>query len=328
MADLLNDTPDASVWVNQAIREYTNVHVYEKMVSAIIWTDDIDPEKLVGIENPSAYIAEINTAGWPIFKGHDPGFPVGRVLAANLFTKLNGTRFIAAILGMYGDRQQLSFGDLGLDSTPNVSSPLSLNSLSDDCWLEFAADPREVDAQWMDDVIQNAPLRVERIKLSHNGAVSQGELIRLGLVFVAIVWNPFVTTIAKEAGKDVYAGIHQWLRSLWDKLVERQNPIVVVQSYQDGCEISFLFRGKDVKRNYDAHDALPIAAAQAAKLIAEMRSREVAPASLVYEFEPQISRWFPSYATLNDGRLISDCNILIAIEQLPTDLSIGVECKR
>ena len=97
---------------------------------------------------------------------------------------------------------------------------------------------------------------------------------------------------------------------------------------QDGCEVSFLFRGKDVKQNYDAHDALPIAAAQAAKLITGMKSNCVAPpVSLVYEFEPQNSRWFPSYATLDNGQLVSDRNILIAIEQLPTNLSLGIELR-
>jgi hypothetical protein len=132
-----------------------------------------------------------------------------------------------------------------------------------------------------------------------------------------------VTTIATEAGKDVYAGIRQWLRSVWNKLAQRRNPVVVVQSYQDGCEVSFLFRGKDVKQHYDAHDALPMAAAQAAKLIAGMKSNHLAPISLVYEFEQ--SRWFPSYAILDGGRIVSDRNLLIAIEQLPKSLSIGIQ---
>ena len=81
-----------------------------------------------------------------------------------------------------------------------------------------------------------------------------------------------------------------------------------------------------MKQNYDAHDALPIAAAQAAKLIADMKSKRAAPTSLVYEFEQ--SRWFPSYAILNGGRIVSDRNLLIAIEQLPTGLSIGTQKRK
>jgi len=175
-------------------------------------------------------------------------------------------------------------------------------------------------------VLQGAPLRVERAELSHNAAEPQAELIRIGLIYMALVWNPFVTAIATEAGKDAYFGIRQWLRSLWTKLTERQNPVVVVQSLQNGCEVSFLFRGKDVKQHYDAHDALPIAADQAAKLIASMKSKRAIPISLVYEFEQ--SRWFPSYAILNGGQIVSDRKLLIAIEQLPTGLSIGVRKRK
>jgi len=35
-------------------------------------------------------------------------------------------------------------------------------------------------------------------------------------------------------------------------------------------------------------------------------------------------RWFPSYAILADGRIVSDRNLFIAIEQLPKGLSLGI----
>jgi hypothetical protein len=325
MSSLINDTPEASDWINRAITENSKNRVLGKIVSAVLWTDKPGPEgEPVGGADPSEIIEEINTKGWPMFRGHDPGYPVGRMLAANLFTSPSGVRFIAAILTLYEDGKRLSFGELELDPNPTVSSPSILNMLNDDCWLDFATDPREVDARWVNEVLLDAPLRVRRVELSHNAAETQAELIRISLVFLAIVWNPYVTAIASEAGKDTYAGIRQWLRNLWNKLAERRNPIVVLQSFQDGCEISFLFRGKDVKKHYDAHDALPIAAAQAAKLITDMKSKRAVPISLVYEYE--LCHWFPSYAILNDGRLISDRNLLIAIEQLPTGLSIGI-CK-
>ncbi len=324
MRDLIKDTPEASAWVERGTAEHSNDLVFGKMAFGVIWTDDSDGEP-VGSPGPSELIAEINTTGWPMFRGHDPGFPVGRTVAAKLFRSPSGVKFVAAILGQYEDRQRLSFASLELDTTPTASPPSFLDALNDDCRLVFATDPREVDERWVDDVLRDAPLRVERTELSHNAADPQAELIRIG-IYAALVWNPFVKAIATEAGKDTYASISHWMRGLWNKLADRRNPIVVVQAYQDGCEVSFLFRGKDVKQNYDAHGALPIAAAQAAQLIVSMKSKGAVPASLVYEFEQ--SRWFPSYAILTDGRIVSDRNLLIAIEQLPTGLSIGTRRRK
>jgi len=324
MRDLVTGTPEALAWVERGIAQHSNDRAFGKIAFGVIWTDDPGSDgEPVGTPAPLELIAEINTKGLPMFRGHDPGFLVGRVVAAKLFTSPDGAEFVAAILGQYADQQRLSFASLEVDPTPAVSSPPILDPMNDDCWLDFATDPREVDAKWADEVLRDAPLRVKRIELSHNAADVQGELIRIGLAYVALVWNPFVTAIATEAGKDVYAGIRRWLRGVLNKLAERRNPLLVVQAYQDRCEVSFLFRGKDVKQHYDAHDALPIAAAQAAQLIASMKTRHAVPTSLVYEFEQ--SRWFPSYAILSDGRMVSDRNLLIAIEQLPTGLSIGVQ---
>jgi len=58
--------------------------------------------------------------------------------------------------------------------------------------------------------------------------------------------------------------------------------------------------------------------------VTHMERRGVAPRSLVYEFELENNKWFPSYAELHDGRLVSDRKILIAIEQLPSGLSLGI----
>jgi hypothetical protein len=322
MRNLIDDTPEASAWIGRASTEYSKDRIFGKIASGVIWTDDPGPDgEPIGGVDPSDYIAEINAKGLPMFRGHDPGLPVGRVVAARLFSHPNGVKFVAVILGQYEDRQRLSFGELEVDPFPTVFSPALLNPLDDDSWLDFATDPREVDAKWADEVLRDAPLSVKRIDLSHNAAEAQGELIRIGLAFAVLVWNPFVTAIATEAGKDTYAAVVQWLRGLWKKLTERQNPLVVVQSNCDGCEVSFLFRGKDVKQHYDAHDALPIAAVQAVRLIASMKNKCAVPASLVYEFEQ--TRWVPSYAILSNGQIISDCNLLIAIERLPTALSIG-----
>lgn len=211
-----------------------------------------------------------------------------------------------------------------MDPNPDASSPSELGAISDECWLDIAVDPREIDSQWLEDILQDPPLPVVQQELSHNAEDWQQELIRIGLVYATIVWNPFITTITQEAAKDVYAGIRQWLSSFWNKLASCKDPIIDLSSYQDGCHVSFLFRGKDVKDHYDAHDALPIAAAQAAMLIKNMKSRHAEPLDLIYEFDTQSSKWFPSHAILRDGRLVSDWNILIALEQHSAGLSIGI----
>jgi hypothetical protein len=88
--------------------------------------------------------------------------------------------------------------------------------------------------------------------------------------------------------------------------------------------VSFLFRGSDVKRHYAAHDALPGAAAQAAQLVANLKNRGREPKSILYEFHTEELKWFPSFIELEDGKLITDNVILIAVEQLPSSLSLGI----
>ena len=325
MGFLLADTSDAAAWVDRAKAKYSDNRVFGKLLGGVLWTDEVDEAgELLVPADPQELVEEINTLGQLLLKGHDPGFPLGKVLAAEIFTSPSGGKFVAAVLGFYEGGDRVAFRDLGLDTAPVVSSPSLLDGLGDDCWLGFGFDSREVEPDWLEAVLRDPPLRVERTELSHNAAETSGELIRVGLVYLALVWNPLVTSVTTAAGKKAIEGIHRWLRTLWDKLAERRNPVVEIQSQQDGCQISFIFRGKDVKLNYAAHDALPIAAAQAAKLVANMKARGVTPSSLTYEFEPNGERWFPSYALLFDGRLVSDLNILVALEQLPSGLSIGI----
>jgi hypothetical protein len=59
-------------------------------------------------------------------------------------------------------------------------------------------------------------------------------------------------------------------------------------------------------------------------LVANMKSLGVAPKQILYEFHTQDDKWFPSYAELCDGRFVTDNNILIAVEQLPPELSLGI----
>jgi hypothetical protein len=169
-----------------------------------------------------------------------------------------------------------------------------------------------------------APMPVQRQELSHNALDAPHELIRVGVIYMSLVWNPFTTSVAGEAGKDAYIALKSWIRKLVEKISERKNPILEIQSHHDECHISFIIRGTNVKRNYAAHDALQLAASQAAALVANMKAAGAAPKKLVYEFHKDDDIWFPSFAELHDGRFISDNSALIAIEKLPRGLSLGL----
>lgn len=325
MTGSLTDNDDVRAWVNQQKGQFSQSNAFGEIKSAVVWTNDLGEDGNLRVSvDPRIIVEEINTGGMQMLRDHDPGAPAGRFLAAKVFTAPGGITFVAAIAGFYTDATRVTFGALGLDPAPSAPSPPALDLLHADCQIIVAADPREVEPEWLDSVLIDAPLGINRIDSSHNAAESVSELIRFGLPYALLVWNPLVTSVATEAGKEVYAGVRKWFRNFFGRLAERRNPIVELQSSQQGCRVSFLFRGNDVQRNYAAHDAQPSAAAQAAQLISNMNARGTPPRTLTYEFEPNDKRWFPSYAELKDGRIVTDRNILIAAEQLPSGLSLGL----
>lgn len=326
MDTLIDQTPEAMAWLVATKATISSKKSFGKLVGGVIWTDDVGSDGSLLVDaDPSTLVAEVNAGHFPLYRGHDPGLPNGAVLAAEQFRDPNGTRFVAALIGLYDTENSVSFRNLQIDTLTPVSSPLHLDDLPEGCWVDVEADPREVDSLWLAGVAQNCPLPVKAAELSHNAAIADGELLRIGLIYLALVWNPLVTNVGSEAGKHIYAGIHQWLKRLWERLAERRNPVVDIQSTQDGCQVSFLFRGTEVKRHYAAHDALPQAAAHAAKLIHTLKSRGAPARCVVYEFEPKDSLWFPSYAILEDERLVTERSILIALEHLGPELSLGIK---
>lgn len=322
MPNLIDETLEASLWVEQKLSALPNGDGFGHLVSAVMWTDGyLENGKPIGGDDPSAIVDEINEQGQPLLHGHDPGRPVGRVLAAKAFKSPSGTRFVAAILAYYTHDHQLSFAALGIDPFPSADLPAVLPSL-DGVRLALSVDPRDVPKPWTDALVEDAPLFVKQVQTSYNDDESLKELIRIALPYAAAVWNPLTKTLGEQAGKDVYAGIQHWLKKLWKQLTELRDPIVEIQAHHHGCTVSFLFRGHDVDQHYAAHGALSAAAAQAAKLIDTFGAHNPKLTSLTYEFEQ--SRWFPSYGILADGRLVSDRSILIAYEQLPKSLSMGL----
>ncbi len=323
MPDLIADNAEAAEWVDRIKKAHTGNGAFGKVVSSVIWSDRRGPDgKLLVSADPEDIVARVKN-GMRLLKGHDPGFPLGRVLAAASFTSSDGERFVAAALGFY-EGNRLSFRDLKVDTAAEASPPAFLPALDSGGWINFGFDPRDVEPEWVEDVLRSAPVPVKRTPLSCNEADSQSVLIIVGVLFVALIFKPLVTTVATEAGKDFYAGVRRWMQNLFFELSKLEDPIVEIQSFNDGCLISFMFRGADVKRNYLAHDALPDAAAQADKLVKNIKSAGFDPALVVYEFHPQDDKWFPSYAELHDGRFVTDNSLLIAVEQLPTQLSLGL----
>lgn len=323
MPDLLNN-PTARDWIDNIFKNHSN-KIFGELKSAIIWTDakDENGHLLVPID-PISLVKEINTSPFILLNGHDPGKPLGQIIESAYFENENGEKFIAAVLGYYSGGEILEFRKLNLDISEIASPPTELPILPNSIRIDFAVDPREVDSEWLEQVTLNAPIQVKHIELSHNSAEVIQELIRVGLPYLVLVWNPFITAIASEAGKNTYAAINKWVRQLLIKLTKRHNPILSLQSFQQDCQVSFLFRGKNVELHYAAHDSLSNAAVQAAQLINKLKIRDMPARELIYEFDKDAARWYPSYAVLNDNRIITDSSKLIAIEQLPTELSIGV----
>ena len=322
MAFLIDETPEANSWVEKQFAPPASDHRVGRLTSAVIWSDShLENVEPIGGNDPTPLVQEINDRGLPLLHGHDPGRPAGRVIAARSFTSPSGTRFIAAILAYYDADHLLNFATLGIDPSPVVRLPTELREY-EGARIQFGVDPREVSSAWLADASTDAPVPVEPVSLSHNAAESVSELLRIGLPYAALVWNPLVKTVAEQVGKDIYAGISQWLQRLWGKISDLREPIVELQSQHHGCVVSFLLRGKNVERHLAAHAALSEAAVQAAIVIDRFQIDHPGLISLVYEFED--SRWIPSYGIIGDGRIVSDRSLLIAFEQAPRSLSIGL----
>ena len=322
MSRLIDETPDATAWVERTLGGLSKAESLGRLATAVLWTDcylqDGEP---IGGNDPSLIVDEINEQGLPLLHGHDPGRPAGQVIAAHAFTSPGGTRFVAAILAYYEPSNLKSFASFGINPFPVATLPTTLG-LPVGARIELAADQRDVPDQWLDEVSEDAPLFFKQVRLSHNDAESMKDLIRIALPYAALLWNPLVKSIGEQAGKDIYAAVHQWLQKLWKKSKERRDPILDIQAHHNGCTVSFLFRGHDVDQHYAAHAALPAAAAQAAKLIDTFAQLSPKLITLFYEFER--SRWIPSYGILSDRRIVSDRSVLIAYEQTPKGLSMGL----
>ncbi len=252
---------------------------------------------------------------------------MGKMLAAEVFESPTGKRFVAAVLGFYDGAPRVAFRDLGVDLLAPAPLPERLPALPNNFCVQLAADLREVDRSWVDPLIDEAPFPVTFDARSYNAAEAPHAFISIGVIFVGLVWNPFAKAVMEAAGKDAYAALHSWLKRLFERMAEQRNPFLEIQTFRQDCGISFLVRGRDVAKHYKAHEALADAAVRAAQLIAKLNEAGLPLVRLVYEFDSAAELWFPAFAELSDGRLVTDNADLIAAEQIPTGLSLGLSVK-
>lgn len=327
MPNLLSDTSEANAWAIEAIARHMG-NIYGELVPGVIWTDARAKDGSLLVEgDPESLLRALRREPIPLMHGHDPGRPIGYVLEAAQFQTPHGERFVAAILGYYTQDRTITFAELGLSDVfaPPVSE---LPPLPSNLRIEIATDPREVSEKWVDSIAKSAPLSVTRTPLSHNSSEALQELIRIGLPYILLVWNPLVKAFGTELGKAAYAGLYSWLKGVIAAASKHNAPVLCLESVQQNCNVSFLIRGNDVSLNYAALEALSQAAAHAAKLIDVLTQRGMPPSKLVYEFDSKAMRWFPSYAVLGNGRIIANSPMLItAAADLPKGLSLGLSRK-
>lgn len=328
MPDLVGRTPEASAWLERTLVAQEGKGVFGQFKPAVIWTDATgeDGEPLLAL-NPAALVAQINAEPFPLRVGHDPGRPMGAMVAAEVFTSPEGECFVAAILGFYDGAPSIAFRDIGFDQLALDAPPQRLPALPHDVGIGLGVDPRQVDAAWVNELIGDAPLPVVFDARSYNAAEPSHQIVNVAVAFLLLVWNPVSKAVFEAMGKDAYAAVHAWLRRLFDRLARLQDPILEIQSTQRGCAVSFMIRGRDVAQNYKAHDALSEAAQRTARLIDHMIAADLAPKRLVYEFDTASGVWFPAFAELVDGRLMTDNAELISAEHIPIGLSLGVSIK-
>ncbi len=328
MPTLVDISPEATAWVDRMKAAYADGSVFGRIRSAVIWTADTgeDGELLLDVD-PMALAARVNAEPYPLWDGHDPGRPQGKVLAAEVFKTPTGETFVAAAIGFYDGAQKVGFADLGVDPLAPAPHPAQLPALPEDFGVILGADPRDVDKAWIEALAREAPFPVHFDKQSHNSADPAQVFIVAGVAFLGLVGGSFSHGFLGEAGKVSFTALHAWLKRLFERMAEQRQPILEIQSNQQDCVVSFMMRGNDVHRLYKAHNGLADAAVRAAQLISRLADHGTPAVRLLYEFDVAAELWFPAYAELADGRLVTDNANLIAAEQLPSQLSLGLSLK-
>lgn len=314
MPNFIAESPEATKWVAQVMGADPGI-VFGVLRQAVVWTDDAteDGEQIIPID-PADIVA--STIGSPLFDGHDPGRLLGKIVAASPFVTLSGRRFVAAVFGYYGDKR-LSFDDLNLGAATGRPPVFPIPADVSAHRMEIAFDPRDFPLGWIEDALQGAPIEVEQRSLSLNAADGSG------LIYLYMAAGLLLQVFATEATKDAYSAIKGWLRGFFDKSSAKKDLVIPLQTIYRDCLLQFVFRGNGVQM-HAALDLFRQALVSAAQLTENMRSRGYDPASILYEFDPKAGIWSCMHAVLTDERMVTDKNLLVMMEKLPIQVSLGI----
>lgn len=324
MSSLLDESVEAQLWSEGAMSRCQD-SIYGRLVPGVVWTSARIEDGSQMVEGDAEVILQaLRRERLPLLHEHDPGRPLGNVLEAAAFRTPDGELFIAAILGLYASKGVESFDELGLEHVL-VQERRTLPEPDSTACIQVSYDPRDVSEDWVAEIVSGSPLDVTRTALSNNSSESFSELIRIALPFALLVWNPVAKTVGSEIGKAIYASVHAWLRKTIESANRRKAPLLCIEAAQQGCHVMFLIRSNNPELNNTAHEGLPDASAQAAMIIDVLARRGTPPLRLVYEMDSEHRRWAPSYAVLDQGRLITSAAMLIAMgTELPVGLSLGL----
>lgn len=328
MASLVSDCPEAELWLASEMAAQTDKDIYGHIKASVIWSDARDEKgNIITPFDPAEIVAKINQSPLPLQHDHDAGRPLGKVLQAAHFRTRAGASFVAAVLGFYDQKNVARFETLGIDVLETAPTPLTLPSLPENFRLVVEADPKEVSSKAISNIVGDLGALVQVERRSHNSADVLQQVLAITALFTVLVWNPFVKTIAEEAGKDAYKAARDGLKQLIERAGLLNKPLVEIHSHQGDCTVSFIIRGKGKGRYARANASLSAAALQARRLIDNLLDAGVAPVRMVYEFGLEEEIWSPSFVELSDGRLLSDSLVLIAVENLPVGLSLGLSVR-
>jgi len=138
MTNLIESSEAASEWLTQTKMELSNANIFGDVKESMIWVSKTDTTgNLIVKADPYKLRDEIRSSEYPIFLGHDAGFPIGRVIEAEVFTNASDQTFVVALLGLYAGRHQ-SFPETLMMNLPHVKPPSELPTLPESTFIELA----------------------------------------------------------------------------------------------------------------------------------------------------------------------------------------------
>jgi len=97
MGSLIDETPQADVWLDSMRKALSPKSPYGRIVDAVLWTSTLTDQGVPLVEvEPNELVEEINSKGIPLLLNHDPGAPRGMVLLQVSSQALPGLHLLLA----------------------------------------------------------------------------------------------------------------------------------------------------------------------------------------------------------------------------------------